>query len=87
VLPVFLFSERSSVEQEPPGRVRGGSLYGRRRSIAEGPVRPDVVVVVTPGGDDRACVVEAREPVLAETLLAKLPVEAYASGDPIPAAT
>lgn len=60
VLPVFLFIERSSVQQEPPGRVRGAGLDGRRRAVAERLVRADVVVVVAPVCDDDARVVETR---------------------------
>ncbi len=46
-------------------------LVGGRREIGQRRVRPHRVVVLAPGGDDGAGLVERGKPVLVQTLLAQ----------------
>jgi len=53
----------------------GGELCGRDASTAA--VRSDFVIVDAPVGDDLACLLQRREPMIVEALVAKLAVEAF----------
>ena len=50
------------------------------RSIANGTVRSDLVVVPSPGGDERFGMLDGCEPMLVEALVAELAVEAFDVG-------
>jgi len=53
----------------------GGELGGWNAAAAA--VRSDFVVVDAPVGDDLACLLQRREPMIVEALVAKLAVEAF----------